>query len=72
MQVIVSENDVTSFVVSCSVAELFICRKLPKIQPSMSQLNTKYLNNRTCYGKSFVPFCSAQDGESTDVNCLAF
>ena len=22
--------------------------------------------------KSFVPFCSAQDGESTDMNCLVF
>ena len=22
--------------------------------------------------KLFVPFCSAQDGESTDVNCLVF
>ena len=22
--------------------------------------------------KSFVPFCSAQDGESSDMNCLVF
>ena len=22
--------------------------------------------------KSFVPFCSAQNGESTDINCLMF
>ena len=22
--------------------------------------------------KSFVPFCSTQDGESTDMNCLVF
>ena len=22
--------------------------------------------------KSFVPFCLAQDGESTDINCLVF
>ena len=22
--------------------------------------------------KSFVPFCSAQDGESVDINCLVF
>ena len=31
----------------------------------------KYLNNRTRYDK-IVPFCSAQNSESTDMSCLAW
>ena len=30
------------------------------------------LNNCTCMTKSFVSLCSAQDGESADMNCLVF
>ena len=37
-------------------------------------LHKNYNISTTVYAttKSFVPFCSAQDGESTDMNCLVF
>ena len=57
-------NDVTIFVVACSVAELFI-HKSHKIRslivsPAISQGVTI---------KSFASFYSAQDEESADTNC---
>ena len=41
--------------------------------PNLAIFVHKYLNNRTCYDKIvLLLFCSAQDGESTVVNCLVF
>ena len=38
---------------------------------SLKSHENKYLDNCTCFtAKSFAPLCSAQDGESADMNCF--
>ena len=64
-------NDVINFVVACSVVELLIHRNPQKSSlqwPKPDQNNSTTVHATT---KLFVPFYSAQDGESTDMNCLA-
>ena len=65
-------NDVINFVVASSVAELLIQRN-PK-NPAFNLLTPHDNISTTVHAttKSFAPFCSAQDGESTDMNCLVF
>ena len=40
--------------------------------PQVLQLDNNISTTVHAMTKSFVPFCSAQDGESTDMNCLVF
>ena len=65
-------NDVTNFVISCSIVELFIHRESQN--PGLpTTLHTPISTTVHTTANSFVPFCSAQDGESTDMNyCLVF
>ena len=65
-------NGVISFVISCSVVEIFIReshKNLAFNSPKALQIILKTVHAMT---KSFAPFCSAQDGESTDMNCSVF
>ena len=59
----------------CLVAELHVfCIRKYVYKFDWSSINTFdcILTTVCAMTKSFVPFCSAQDGESTDVNCLVF
>ena len=59
---------------------MFDCQVIPENhqnvfhQSDYNGLNTLKNISTTIHAmtKSFVPFCSAQDGESTDMNCLVF
>ena len=65
------QNDVIIFAVACLVAELFISRNHKTV--TFNGLTSQNIST-TVHGtiKSLVPFCSAQDDESNDINCLVF
>ena len=62
-------NDVINSVVSCSVAELFIGTNQKNPAFNGPTLHSNISTTIHAMTKSFVPFYSAQDGESTDMNC---
>ena len=68
----VIESDVTNCVVKCLVVELHVFCSRNTYTNSFDPMNKfdRILTTVRAMTKSFVPFCSAQDGESTDVNCL--
>ena len=65
-------NDVIIFVISCSIAEIFLCKNHKN--PAFNSLTVTHNISTTVHAttKPFTLFCSAQDGESTDMNCLVF
>ena len=65
-------NDVINYIVSCLVFELFIRRnhKNPVFNDQTSHKNIS--TTVSAITKSFLSLCSAQDGESADMNCLVF
>ena len=59
-------------VVSCLIVELSICKNHQKLCFQWPK-STQYISTTVhAMTKSFIPFCLAQDSESTDMNCLVF
>ena len=65
-------NDVINFIVSCLVVELFIEKEITKNSHQWPDTMQNISITVHATTKLFVPFCSAQDGKSTDMNCLVF
>ena len=65
-------NDVINYVVSCSIAELFIHREITKSRLQSTKSHTNISTTVHATTKLFLPFFSTQDGDSTDINCLVF
>ena len=65
-------NYVINFIVSCSVVELFIEKEITKNSHQWPDTMQNISTTVHATTKLFVLFCSAQDGESTDMNCLVF
>ena len=65
-------NGVINFVSSISVVELFVHKSCKNLSLQLSISTPKYLGTMYATAKPSVPFCLAQGGESTDMNCLVF
>ena len=65
-------NGVSNSVVSSSVVELFILKGHKNSATNGLKSLTNISTTVHAMKKLFVPFCSAQDGESTDINGLVF
>ena len=63
-------NGVINYVVSYSVIELFIHKNHINSAFNGPKALQNILTTLHAMTKLFVPFCSAQDGEFTDMNCL--
>ena len=66
-------NGVIISVVSCSIVEFFICRSHKN--SAFNDLKALKISRQPtihAMTKLFVPFCSAQEGQSADMNCLVF
>ena len=65
-------NDVINSVVSCSIVELVIHKKVKNLPLTSWKYSKNISATIHARAKLFVLFCSAQDGESAGMNCLVF